>query len=468
MKKLCEIIKCDSDILITGVKTDSRDVMPGDLFVAIKGFNVNHSDYIEDAISRGAVAIVSDVDINMDIVNIKVKDVNKALIDILKNFYDNIQDSFKFIGITGTDGKTTTATISSYLLNACYIGTNGISYKNFKESTNNTTPDACTLFNYFVKLKRLGCKVIVMEISSEALLHGRVDGIKFDIVALTNISEDHLNVHGSIDNYINSKCRLFKLVKNNSVSILNSDDDYYDVVKNHVNNKLITYGKNSALFNINNVVLNRDNSSFDIIYDNKKYSINSKLPYLYNVYNMTLAFVISYFSGMDCSEIIKKISEFSHVDGRCEVVGNVCGADIILDYAHTFNGIKSLVENSKKFYKNILVVTGSAGGREVEKRSKIGKYLLDNVKFCIFTMDDPRYENVSDIISQMVSKSDKKNFLEIVDRKEAIKKALDMAEEFDAILIIGKGRDNYMAIENKKIKYSDYEVINKYLNEKKS
>lgn len=465
MKRLNEIIECKYDVPIKGIKTDSRKIQEGDLFVAIKGFNVDHHLYINDAIDNGAVAVIGSSDIkDITVPYIKVDDTNKILGGLLSKFYDNLEEKFKFIGITGTDGKTTTAVIASQILDCCYIGTNGVCYKNYKWSTSNTTPDICELYEILDKLHNLGCELVVMEVSSEALLHGRVDNLKFEIVCLTNIFEDHLDVHKSINNYIESKKKLFSLVLKDGFSILNRDDSNYFNVKNCCINNVYSYGEDtSASFKIKNIDCQRNLTDFDVEFLGNCYHVSSKLIGKYNVYNLTLAFAIAYFRGVDPSRIISKIKDIDLVMGRGERLDFGQDYTIILDYAHTYNGIYNIISNLKQFnYNRIIVVTGAAGGREKEKRRKVGKLLLEEAYYVIFTMDDPRYEEVDSIIDDLVSDTKLTNYERIIDRKSAILKAFSMALGDDLVLILGKGRDNYMAVLDKKVKYCDYDVISNY------
>ena len=446
------------------VKTDSREVVDGDIFVAIHGFNVDHSEFIDDAVNNGASMVITDKSCNINIPCLKVDNIDESLIDICKDIY-NYNNELDLIGITGTDGKTTTATILSNLLNrfipTAYIGTNGIEYNNKKNKTENTTPKKEELYKYFSKLKNDCCKNVVMEVSSEALLHNRVDSFKYKYVIFTNITEDHLNIHKSIDSYINSKLKLIDYLEEDGIIIINNDDK---ICKNiNSNHKIYTYGIDSKSdFQITDIKYKNKYTSFIIKHNNKKYHIKSPYPFLYNIYNLTAAFIVCYLEKLNIKKIIKYIKKLNPISGRCEFLDFGQKYKIILDYAHTENGIKNLVENVKKYKKRIIVVTGSAGGREKEKRSKIGSYLLNSVDLVIFTMDDPRYESVDDIIDQMIGDCNNKNYVRIQNRKAAIDYAFDIACDNDYVLIIGKGRDNYMAIEDKRVSYSDYDVITKY------
>lgn len=463
MKKLKDIIDCDYDTLIFDITTDSRRVKPGFLFVATRGFNIDHFDFIDDAIDNGAVAIITNRIINVSVPVVVVDNINDALVSICQKFYNIYPDDFSFIGITGTDGKTTTSSIIKQLLNpsfkTAYIGTNGLEIGKYCTTTDNTTPCVEDLYGIFCSINERNCKDIVMEVSSEALLHKRVDSISYDIVGFTNITEDHLNVHKSIDNYIKSKEHLVDLLKFDGYLILNGDDIN---CKDITYRNMYTYGFNSdndyVISNVNNC---KENVSFDILFDGQVYSVVSPLSGKYNIYNVTLAFIICVLKGIDADLLIKRIGNLSPIYGRREFLNFGQKFDIVLDYAHTFNGIKNLV-GSFDGYNRIILVTGAAGGREKEKRQMIGKFLLDNVSFVIFTMDDPRYENPRDIIDDMLEDTDSNNYEIIIDRTKAIYHALDLAFDNDLVLVIGKGRDNYMAIMDKKIKYCDYDVIKSY------
>lgn len=462
MRKLNELIDCDVSIDILGVVDDSRNVKDGFLFVATKGYNVDHFDYINDAIQNGAVAVIADRDIDVNVPVILVNNINDVYVDVCSKFYGINPEEFNFIGVTGTDGKTTTTTIINEILSgigkSAYIGTNGVAIGDEYFTTNNTTPCVSELFYDLSLIKNRNCKDVVMEVSSESLLHDRLSKFKYDIVAFTNITEDHLNVHGTIENYRNCKFKLLNLLKDNGFVVVNGDDENCRMID--VNN-LYSVGMNDSNYCvISNVKELSKNVKFTLLIDGIKYNITSPLLGLYNVYNVAMAFVICKLKGVDCNYLIDAIRKLSVVKGRREYLNFGQNYDVILDYAHTYNGIKCLLESVSK-YKKIITVTGAAGGREKEKRSKIGKLVLEKSDIAIFTMDDPRYESVDDIIDQMVDDSDKE-YIRIIDRKEAIYKAFSLATDDCVVLIIGKGRDNYMAIEDKKIPYCDFDVIENY------
>lgn len=465
MKKLSELIDCSFDVDIYGIADDSRAVEDGFLFVATKGFNVDHFNYINDAISNGAVAIVVDREVDVNVPVVIVQNIDEVFSNLCQKFYDVVPSEFRLIGITGTDGKTTSASVIRQLLlpsfDIAYIGTNGVDVGDLHFDTNNTTPCISELYKCLSKIKEYGCKTIVMEVSSEALLHNRVEGLEFDVVAFTNITEDHLNVHGTLENYRNSKFLLANHLSNDGVIFINGDDE---------NCQMLTHDNMSSF----GISTDNDFTIFDVNFDSefskfkiKKnctcevYDIVSPLLGKYNVYNVTLAFLVGLYFGISSDELINRIEKLEVISGRREKLNFGQDFDIILDYAHTLNGISCILD-SVKDYKRIITVTGAAGGREKEKRSKIGKVVLEKSDLVIFTMDDPRYESVDAIIDDMLSDTEKTNYLRILKRDEAIYKAFNIAEKGDVVLVLGKGRDNYMAIEDKKIYYSDYDVVAKY------
>ena len=455
--KLKELITTDLNLDITGVTDDSRLVKEGYIFVATKGYNVDHYDYIEDAINKGAIFIVADRAIKNNIPHIIVDNLDECYRELCKKFYKLDLSRLNLIGITGTDGKTTTTTLVKELLKDCaYLGTNGLTIGDKTISTSNTTPCISELYRDLSLVKENKVDTVSMEVSSEALLHKRVDGFLFDIVAFTNVTGDHLNVHKTFKNYLDCKLQLLNYVKEDGIVIVNGDDSNLKGIK-----KAITFGFNKGNDYVIEDVKYDKLTKITIRNKDNKYVIESPLKGKYNVYNMSLAFIICLLYGVDANTLINRIKKIKPIRGRCEFLDFGQDYDIVLDYAHTINGIKSILESFKDYnYDRIITVTGAAGGREKEKRPVIGKIVMDNSDISIFTMDDPRNEDVDDIINQMVG--EEKDYIRIQDREEAIHYAFDIASSGDVVLILGKGRDNYMAIGDKKVEYNDYDVISKY------
>ncbi len=460
--KLSELFDCTSDVLVTGLADDSRNVEPGYVFVATKGYYADHFDYIADAINRGACCVVTDRKVEVDVLNFVVENINDYYIKLCEKFFNVSPSEFKLIGVTGTDGKTTTTTIIKNIFEDedlwAVIGTNGVIVNGKHYSTNNTTPCVFELYKALAYIKREKCQNIVMEVSSEALLHDRLKSFKFDAVIYTNITEDHLNIHKTIDNYRKCKFKLLDLVKQNGVVLINGDDENCKMIDR---NDIYTIGVNKDnVFTITDVKETANNVKFVIVEKDNNYQISSPLIGIYNVYNVAMAFAIGILMKYNSETLQKRISQLGPVNGRGEYLDFGQDFSIVLDYAHTYNGIKNILDSVSQ-YKKIIVVTGAAGGREKEKRRKIGQLILDRASLAIFTMDDPRYESVDEIIDQMVGDT-QINYLRIVDRENAIFKALSSADKDSIVLILGKGRDNYMAIENRKEPYCDYDVICEY------
>ena len=353
------------------------------------------------------------------------------------------------------------------MLDSCgYIGTNGVCSKDKIISTSNTTPEINKTYKYLDLFVKDDLKYSTMEISSEALLLDRVNTLKLDVAVLTNITEDHLNVHKTIKNYIDSKIKIFSILKKNAVAILNRDDLHYEYVRKYIKNKVLTFGKNKdSDLQLLNIKENANNTVFTFKYLNNIYTLKTSLRGEYNIYNLCAAILSMLALDYSVEETLKRVPNIKTVNGRCEFLEYGQNYKIVLDYAHTENGLNKILTYLNKIKKNrIITVTGSAGGREKEKRSKMGKTVLELSDLVIFTMDDPRFENVDSIIDDMISNSKKNNYLRIINREEAINKAFDMASKDDIVLIAGKGRDNYMAIGDEKLKYNDFDVINKYFN----
>lgn len=456
--RLNQLINTSYDIEIKGITDDSRLVKKGFLFVATKGYNVDHYDYVNNAIENGCSFVIVDREIAISFPHLVVENINSLYRELCKKYYNVSSLDFSLIGITGTDGKTTTTTIVSQIIDdMAYLGTNGLCVNKKEFKTNNTTPCVSELYNDLHIIKQNNCKNIVMEVSSEALLHDRVADFLFDIVGFTNITGDHLNIHKTFENYVDCKMKLLKLVKEDGFVVVNGDDQILKTI--HCNN-LVTFGfdKNND-YVIDDVSYHKRYSEFSLKYNQK--TIKIKCPFVgeYNIYNVTMAFIIGLLYGVEESLLLSRISKLKPVKGRGELLDFGQDYTIVLDYAHTTNGILKILETYKD-YDKVITVTGCAGGREKEKRSIIGDIVITNSDIAIFTMDDPRYEDVDRIIDDMVGNH--KDYVRIPNRVEAIHYALSIATSDSVVLILGKGRDDYMAIEDKKVPYNDYNVIADY------
>ncbi len=473
MKKLNELIDVKYDVEIGGIKTNSKDVVPNDLFICTDRGTLDRHEFIDDAISRGASAIIVKKDVGEKSVPIiKVDNPNDILPVVCSKFYDEPDKKLTMIGVTGTDGKTSVSTMIQTLLGdeICgYIGTNGYSCSKFNKDTNNTTPDSDKLYGYFDEFLKSGCKYCSMEVCSEALLLGRVKNIEYDISIHTNITSEHLNSHGTLENYVRDKCKLFRQTKKNGYCILNKDDEHFDEVKNASNGKVLTYGKdpdNDLYFKDIKILPGR--TLFKINYKNEEYEIDSPMAGMFNVYNLSAALLTLFALGFSFNEIKPKISKL-HVSGRLEMIDMGQNFYVMVDYAHTPNGITKLLEYVKELpVRRRIVVIGQAGERDAYKRKEVGEIVVKNCDLAIFTYEDPRSENPRDIIEMMIEKiKDTYNNYEIViDRSKAIKRAIDISGEKDIVLVLGKGNETYEKLKDKVIYFNDIEEVKKALKER--
>lgn len=465
MKKINELYNCSYDIEVDDIKINSKEIKPGDIFVCIQGINADRHNFIDEAIKNGASFLVVKQEGNYKVPYIKVEDPNRELASLSRKFYDNPQEKLKLIGVTGTDGKTTTASIIRDLLghdDCGYIGTNGVEGKNFKEKISNTTPECHLIYKYLSLFAKEELQYVSMETSSEAFYRNRLDSFQFDVGILTNITEDHLNIHKTLENYIESKKQLFKQLKGNGVAILNMDDTYYNEFKD-LDKKCFTYGKNEdADLWIKDVKEEKEKTVISFQFEEQLYQVGSPLLGMFNVYNLMASILCLNALGFSMDTILSRVKNIRVPKGRCEFLDFHTDYKIVLDYAHTPNGLSSILDYLNKIKKNrIITVTGSAGGREKEKRSKMGRVVLNKSDVVIFTMDDPRDEDPNQIIEEMIG-NNKGCYEIIINREEAIHFALEHAKKDDIILIAGKGRDNYMAIGDKYISYCDYDVLRSY------
>ena len=474
MKKLSELYDIQSDELIKDIKINSKEVKKGDLFVCTMGVNADRHDFIDDAIKNGASAIVVSKDnIICDVPVIKVNNTNEELPLLCARYYDNPDKKLNIIGVTGTDGKTTIATIIQTLIgkNICgYIGTNGVTCANYHEHLINTTPDVNLLYKYFDIFVNKKCKYVSMEASSEAFLRNRLSNIMFDVSIYTNISNEHMNVHKTFDNYLECKLQLFRQTKKDGYCIINRDDKYYDIVCKNCNGKILSYGENKESdLRIVSYELFADHTNIKFSYKGKEFDVTSPLLALFNIYNLAAALLVCLSLGFNLEDILVNIDKLK-IEGRVEVLKGE-NYTVIVDFAHTPHAIDAILSFSRSLSHNkIITVIGSAGGRDQEKRPVIGDVCIKKSDYVIFTTDDPRNEDPLEICNMMIGdlKNYYDNFEIILDRKRAVKKAIDMAEENDIVLLLCKGNEPYQITSKGYEPYNEIMEAKKAIEEKKS
>lgn len=464
MKKLKELYDIDSDVIIKGIKINSKEVEEGDLFVCTMGVTADRHDFIDMAIENGASAIVVSREVGEKKVPvIKVENTNKELPFLCQRFYDYPDKKLKMIGVTGTDGKTSVTTIVQTLIGSdvCgYVGTNGRSCAKFTGDNPNTTPDVHYLYSYLDEFVKYDCQYVALEASSEAFFRGRMPSFEFDISAYTNITSEHLNIHGTFENYLESKLMLFKQTKKDGYCILNQDDPYFERAKKVCNGKVLTYGSDSSCdLQIVDYNIYPSHTVITYQYQGKELKIDSPLMGDFNVYNLACAILCAIAAGMDLDMILKRIKNIK-ISGRLELLDTNTPYYVMVDYAHTPNGISKLLNFVHTLDINrSIVVIGQAGERDYLKRPKVGNTVVENASYAIFTYEDPRSEDPAaiceDIIKELKETHD--NYEIVIDRHEAIEKAINIAKEKDMVLILGKGNETYEKLKSETIYFNDIE-----------
>jgi len=467
-----DLIKGNIDIDIKSIQYDSREIKQGDVFFAVEGYNLDGHKYIRSAIENGAVAIVcqKNIETNLSCTVIKVEDCRKALAISAANYYDNPSRSMKMIGVTGTNGKTTSVFMIKAILeqNGCKVGIIG-TIANFicekKIHTERTTPESLELHKLFKQMVDSGVEYCVMEVSSHSLSLDRVYGIEFCDSIFTNLTQDHLDFHKTFENYFNAKLKLFR---SSMRSIINIDDIYGAKAFNAITSSKLSYGLNqNGDLMASDIKMHSRGSKFTMWYQGNSFVIELNIPGNYNIYNALGAIAVCLNQGVDIY-IINEALQKVQVLGRCELVLNSknLGFEIILDYAHTPDGLENILKTVREFTKGKLIsVFGCGGDRDKTKRAIMGKIGTDLSDISIITSDNPRTEEPMQIISDVVKGIKKYNFEVIENRREAIKRAIEIAGSGDVILIAGKGHEDYQVLKDKTIHFDEREVISDIIKE---
>lgn len=429
------------------IKDNSLKVVKNDIFIALdKGH-----EYVDDAIKRGASKVIVEYGKKDDKTKV-VRNTRKYLIKYLKkNYYDQIKD-MNIIGITGTNGKTTTAFLIYQALNlldskCAYIGTIGFYINSKIKDLNNTTPDLIDLYEMILEAKKQGCKNIVMEVSSHSLSLKRIDALKFNYVMFTNLTSEHLNYHKTMKKYFKAKKRLLKFLKRKGKVFVNIDDPYIKKIKKR-RIRIGTYGEYKiGSYEISNrTKFNLNDKTYDM-----------KLLGLYNIYNMS--FCIALLEQMRFKNIKKIVRKLNAPSGRMELIKDE-NKLYIVDYAHTPDAVAKVLTAVREFAKNkIYVIIGCGGNRDKTKRPIMADIATSLADYAIFTTDNPRFENELDILDDMTNNLSNTNYEIIVNREEAIKKGIQILSNNDILMVLGKGHEKYQIIKDKKIYFDDIEII---------
>ena len=467
--KLEEIIG-STHVAISSIVFDSRKVKKDSLFVATKGAADNGHIYIQKAIESGAIAIVCEEipkDKNDQITYVKVADSTYALGVMACNYYDNPSEKLKLVGITGTNGKTTTVTLLFNLFKSLGYSVGLLStvqnkINNTVIPSTHTTPDAITLNELLFKMEEQGCEFVFMEVSSHAIIQNRIAGINFTGALFSNITHDHLDYHKTFDEYIKAKKQFFNLLPSTAFALTNRDDKNGMVMLQNTKANKYTYGlKNIADYkckiiesHLNGLLLNIDN-----------HEVWVKLIGTFNAYNILSVYATAVLLKQDITSVLTALSNLNSVEGRFQYVKSPNGVIGIIDYAHTPDALKNVLETVKEIRsgsEQVITLVGCGGDRDSAKRPIMAAIACEYSNKVILTSDNPRTEDPEEILNQMqagINPVDVKKVLRITDRREAIKIACSFSSKGDIILIAGKGHEKYQEIKGVKHDFDDLEIL---------
>lgn len=446
---------------ITSIENDNRKVQKGSLFICIKGYTVDGHDFAGSAVENGAVAVLAERPLNIDVPVILVQDTMRAMAVVADAYYSQPTKKLHLIGITGTNGKTTT----SHLIEKIFAdagkktGLIGTMYTKIADQileTKNTTPESLTLQKTFHQMVEAKVDLAVMEVSSHALDMGRVHGCDYDVAVFTNLSQDHLDYHQTMEEYQRAKSLLFAQLGNTfdlnkpKFAVLNSDDPASDMYKRSTAAHVVTYGiDQQADIQAQNIQMTPKGTTFTLVMREHSYPVQMQLIGKFSVYNVLASIAAALVSGIGMEDIIRSIEEVQGVAGRFELVNAGQDFTVIVDYAHTPDSLENVLKTIQHFAsKRVFVVVGCGGDRDRTKRPLMAQIACKWSTDPIFTSDNPRSEDPNAILTEMEAGVEGESYQVIPDRKEAIFTAVNHAETGDVILIAGKGHETYQIVGN--------------------
>ena len=464
-----KVISDYRNVRVKDITDDTRKVKKGSVFVCIKGANFDGHSAAREMLDKGAAAVVCDHSLGLK-KEVVVENTRSAYSVMCANFFGNPAKQLKLIGLTGTNGKTS----STYFIKSLFelfgikmglIGTmqNMVGKEVFEAQY--TTPTAYELQQLFRKMADAGCTYCVMEVSSQALAQGRVDGLHFDIAIFTNSTQDHLDFHGTMENYAAAKKKLFA---NCDTAIINLDDPYAAYMREGLSCKVVTYSAkdNSADFVAKNIQLDARGITYELLGDAVIARLKCPVPGSFTVYNTLCAASTAITAGLDFKKTISAFSSVKGVKGRIEVVPTDTDYTVIIDYAHSPDGIKNILSSVKEFAEGrVIIVFGCGGDRDAGKRPKMADAAASLADFVVLTSDNPRTEDPAKIVEDAAVglKGHKVDTKIIVDRTEAIRFAMQEAKAGDVIVLAGKGHETYQIIGKEKRHYDEREVVKSIL-----
>lgn len=458
-----------TNVAVESITSDSRAVRPMALFVAVKGLQSDGHNYIGKAIELGAAAVVCQElpeKLEESIVYVQVADTSKALGIMAGNFYDNPSEKMKVLAVTGTNGKTTVATLLFRLYRSmghkCGLLSTVVNRINEVEiPSTHTTPDAVALNDLLARMHREGCTHVFMEASSHALHQNRMAGIQVDGAIFTNLTHDHLDYHGSMNEYIKAKKILFDQLGSNAYAVVNADDRYHDALVSACKARVRTYALHTMADYKAKLI---ENTLEGLQINIDRFELHSPLIGEFNAYNLTAVFAAAVELGTDPTAVLVHLSALGAPEGRFQYIRKQDGTTAIVDYAHTPDALENVLNTiqSVRGQEEIISVVGCGGDRDRAKRPVMAAIAANKSDRVIVTSDNPRSEDPKAIIQEMVAELDpiqKKKVLSVTDRREAIEVACSLAKPGDIILIAGKGHEKYQEISGVKYPFDDLQII---------
>lgn len=464
-------------IVIKDFTDNSREVPLGSLFFAIKGEVNDGHNFLPDIENKVSAAVVEHLVDNVNCIQIVVNSSKMAYLKLLQLKHNVFLSDFSFIGITGTNGKTTFTYLMESILKSCgrkpaVIGTVNYRYYDYLLDAPNTTPDLKNLIPIFGEFKKRGCLDIVMEVSSHALVQRRLEGVKFHAVSFSNLTPEHLDYHKDMEDYYNAKKLLFtNYLHQNSIAVINIDDSYGRRLFNELNfHKKFGFSfKDDGNFQCRILEEKDDFMLIELFDGSKKHVVKTELKGRFNAYNVATAYITAFLMGYDEEKIKEGIFLLKRVPGRLEEVKNELGIKVFVDYAHTPDALTNILKTARELTeKRLILVFGCGGDRDRTKRPLMGKIACDNADIIVITSDNPRSEEPMSIIEDIKRGlvGDKKIIIQ-PDREKAIFEAICSARKNDTIIIAGKGHEDYQIIGNNKIHFSDVEIAKKAMEKRR-
>lgn len=465
-----EIIKPYEDAEIRFITDNSRNVTVGCAFVCISGTHNDGHLFAPQALQKGARVVITQRDLKLEN-QIIVADTKKAYAFMCAAFFGYPSKKLRLFAVTGTNGKTSTAFLLQKIIEqngeSCgLIGTVEGDLGGSVVSAQYTTPDAFQLQCLFRKMVERGCSCCVMEASSQALEQGRLDACEFEVAVFTNITQDHLDYHKTFENYLNAKKRLFY---KSATALINLDDSNSSIMAESLTCKVVRYSArtNDADFSAENIFLSPDSVEYDLNYNSQKYGVKVNIPGVFSVYNSLAAVACSALAGFDIHNALLAVRELKGVAGRAEVVKTDTPYTVVIDYAHSPDSMKNILETVNGYCKGrIITVFGCGGDRDKTKRPLMGDIAARLSDIVVVTSDNPRGENPSLIIKDIlkgINKNVRAETTVVENRRDAICKALETAKKDDVVLLLGKGHETYQIINGQKNHFDEREVITEFL-----